>query len=127
MSVEADSRMQARSLARAALERGARELVALDVRAFFPLAEVFIICSGTSDRNVRAVADAVLECAAQEGLEKRGTEGYDEAHWILIDLGDIIFHIFLNEWRAHYDLERLWEDGARLFDEEILRDMESDA
>lgn len=126
MKAETDSREQAQRLARAALGRGAQELVALDVREFFPLAEVFIICNGTSDRNVRAVADAVLECAAREGIEKRGTEGYDEARWVLIDLGDLIFHIFRSEWRAHYDLERLWESGTRLFDEETLRGMESD-
>lgn len=100
-----------RRLARAALDRKARDVVALDVRGLTSVTDVFLIASGDSDRQVRAIADAVLERSRANGEAALGLEGYDEGRWVLIDLNDLIVHVFLDDVRRHYDLERLWCDA----------------
>jgi len=105
---------RARDLAEAALGKKALRVVALDVRELTPLADTFILATGTSDRHVRSIADAVLAAnRAQEG-SRMGVEGYDEARWVLLDLGDVIVHVFQAEAREHYDLDRLWSDATAL-------------
>jgi ribosome-associated protein len=98
----------------AALSRKAERLVALDVRGVTSIADVFVIATGTSDRHVRAIADAVLEAARARGERTLGVEGYDDGRWLLIDLDDAIVHVFLAEVREAYDLERLWSDAPPL-------------
>jgi ribosome-associated protein len=100
-----------RRIAEAALDRKAREVLALDVRGLTSVTDVFLIASGDSDRQVRAIADSVLEAARAAGDAALGMEGYDEGRWVLIDLNDIIVHVFQGEVRRHYDLERLWCDA----------------
>jgi ribosome-associated protein len=111
---ELTSREKARIAAEAALERAATELVALDVHQVVSFADVFLICSGRSDRQVRAIADAIDETISQRGERPLGIEGYDEGRWVLIDLADVIVHVFQVEVREHYDLERLWSDAPTL-------------
>jgi ribosome-associated protein len=101
-------------IAQAALERNAEDVVALDVSAFTSFADVFLIATGTSDRNVRAIADSITEAMAKEGSKPLGVEGYDEGRWVLIDLEDVIVHVFQREVRDKYDLERLWSDAPLL-------------
>ncbi len=101
-------------LANAALERMAEDVIALDVRGLTSLADTFLIASGTSDRHVRAIADAVLDAARAAGIRTLGVEGYAEGRWVLLDLGDAIFHVFHADVRGHYDLERLWTDAPQL-------------
>ncbi len=98
----------------AALDRKALDVVALDVRELASYADVFVLATGTSDRHTRAVADAVLEAAARMGEKPLGREGQEEGRWVLIDLGDIIVHVFQQEVREYYDLERLWSDAPVL-------------
>ena len=98
----------------AALSKKAERLVALDVRGVTSIADVFVIATGTSDRHVRAIADAVLEAASARGERALGVEGYDDGRWLLIDLDDAIVHVFLAEVRDAYDLERLWSDAPPL-------------
>ena len=74
----------------------------------------FLLATGTSDRHVRAVVDAMLEVSGEMGRTPLGVEGYDEGRWVLVDLGDVIVHVFLAEVREEYDLERLWSDAASL-------------
>jgi ribosome-associated protein len=88
--------------------------VALDVSALTSIADVFVIATGTSDRHARAIADAVVEEASRRGRQVLGVEGYEDARWLLIDLGDVIVHVFLPEVREAYDLERLWSDAPSL-------------
>jgi ribosome-associated protein len=111
---DADQLARARLLADAALGRKAEDLVALDVRGLTSLADTFLIASGGSDRQVRAIADAILEAARAAGIRALGAEGLEEGRWALLDFGDAIFHVFLGDVRAHYDLERLWADAPRL-------------
>jgi ribosome-associated protein len=108
------SREKARVAAAAALEKVAEDLVALDVSGVVSFADVFVIATGRSERHVRSIADAIAEAAALAGEPPLGVEGYDEGRWVLIDLADVIVHVFLAEARAHYDLERLWSDAPLL-------------
>ena len=78
------------------------------------MADVFLIASGRSDRQVRSIADAVAEAGARAGEKPLGLEGYDEGRWVLIDWADVIVHVFQEEVRGHYDLERLWSDAPHI-------------
>lgn len=105
---------QVQSLAAAILDKKGTDVVALDVRELVPFADCFLLATGTSDRHVKTLADAVTERGREIGLESRGREGYDDGRWVLIDLGDVIVHLFQQEVREHYDLERLWGDAPAL-------------
>lgn len=101
--------------ARAASARKAQNMVAVDIRKIASFAEYFLICSGTSTRQVQAIADEVLEKMRDEyGARPLHTEGYETASWILLDYGDVIVHIFTEESRGFYQLERLWRDAERI-------------
>ena len=101
-------------VAKAAVDLKAENLVALDVRELTSFTDVFILATGGSDRHVRAIADAVKGVVEELGEPPLGIEGYDEGRWLLLDLGDVIVHVFQSEVRAHYDLERLWSEAPRL-------------
>jgi len=105
------SQARVRALAEAALDRKAVNPVALDVRELTSFADAFLLLTGTSDRHVRSVADAVVQATKAAGAAPLGIEGQDEARWILIDLGDVIVHVFQEEAREYYDLDRMWEDA----------------
>jgi ribosome-associated protein len=94
--------------------RRALDPVMLDLRDLTIITDFFIIVTGSSTINVRALADAVLESARKEGIKGITPEGMNEAAWVLIDLGDVIVHIFDAEHRDFYQLERLWADGLRV-------------
>ncbi|MCH8084487.1 MAG: ribosome silencing factor [Myxococcales bacterium] len=98
----------------AAQDRKVDDVVGLDVREISSFADTFIIATGTSDRHVRAVADSIEAALKAHGEPPLGIEGYDEGRWVLIDCGDTIVHIFQQEIRDHYDLERLWSDAPAL-------------
>jgi ribosome-associated protein len=84
------------------------------VREVTSFTDVFILATGGSDRHVRAIADAVEEAVEELGERPLGIEGYDEGRWLLLDLGDVIVHVFQRDVREHYDLERLWSEAPRL-------------
>ena len=95
-------------------ERKALEPVTLDLRKLTLITDYFVICQGTSDVHIRAIADALLERFEKAGLRPLGVEGHREARWVLLDLGDLVIHIFSAEVREYYALERLWADAPRL-------------
>ena len=101
-----------RRIAEAALDRKAKDVLALDVRSLTSFADSFVLLSGSSDRHVRSIADAVVEALRTDGEKPLGIEGYDDGRWVLIDANDVVVHVFLEEMREHYDLERLWGDAA---------------
>ena len=86
----------------------------LDVRDVASFADTFVIASGTSDRHVRAIVDAVDAAVRARGERPLGLEGTEDARWVLIDLDDVIVHVFLRDVREHYDLERLWSDAPTI-------------
>ena len=111
---ELTNREKAQIVAEASLARAAEEVVALDVRKAVSFADIFVICTGRSDRQVRAITDAIEEAVRERGERPLGIEGYDEARWVLMDLADVIVHVFQPEVRKRYDLERLWSDAPKL-------------
>lgn len=96
----------------AAEQRGAENPLALDVRDVVSFADTFLILTGRSDRQVRAIAEAIEEALAAEGCAPIGIEGEAEGRWALLDFGDLIVHVFQPEVREAYALERLWSDAA---------------
>ena len=87
------------------------DVVVIDLREIADFVDYFIICTGTSDVHVRALADAVIEGLKAEGQRPRQVEGYDTRKWVLIDFIDVVVHIFQPEARMFYGLERLWGDA----------------
>ncbi len=93
---------------RYALEKKAYDLVLLHVGELSSLAEYFLICTGRSDTQVQAIGQSIETNLAQLGRRPIAREGYGIGQWVLLDYGDVVVHIFLEEVRAFYDLERLW-------------------
>jgi ribosome-associated protein len=93
---------------RYALEKKAYDLLVMDVSEQSSLADYFVICTGRSDTQVQAIAQSIEENLGRLGMRPRSMEGYPRAHWVLIDYGDVIVHVFLESVRRFYDLERLW-------------------
>jgi ribosome-associated protein len=98
----------------AADSRKAEEIVVLDVGPLSSVADHFLICSGTSDRQVRAIADAIEAQLIQHGEKPLAMEGYQKGTWVLIDCADLIVHVFDDETRRFYNLERLWHLAGRV-------------
>lgn len=97
-----------------ALRFKAQDLVVLDVGRFSSFADYFIICSGKSSRQVQGIADNLEAELKACGFRPIGIEGKREGHWILMDYGDVIIHIFYEPVRYFYDLESLWSDAPRV-------------
>lgn len=97
----------------AALEdRKGKKIEVIDIHKVSVLADCFVICSGTSTTHLRGMADEVLFRLEKEGVKCQHTEGYDTASWILLDFTDVVVHLFLEEERAYYNIERLWRTGG---------------
>lgn len=94
----------------AADSKQAENLVALDVSGPLPLADVFLIASGRSERNVVAIAEEIIDKLAEHGTKIVRREGLQEGRWALLDFGDLVVHVFHEEDRVYYSLERLWKD-----------------
>lgn len=85
-----------------------REIVALDVHKLTNVADCMIFCSGTSNRQVKSLAENAASEAKKRGSTVLGIEGASEGEWVLVDFGDVVLHVMLPETRAFYDLERMW-------------------
>jgi ribosome-associated protein len=96
----------------AAEDRKASDIVLLDLRKAAGFADFFLICSGANARQIRAIADAVIEAVASEGVKPAHVEGYERSEWVLLDYFDFIVHIFAPATREFYGLERLWGNAA---------------
>lgn len=95
---------------RAADSKGGEDLVALDVSAPLPFTDVFLLVTGNSERNVIAIADEIEEVLREAGAKALRREGHSAGRWILLDFGDLVAHVFHQEDRMYYSLERLWKD-----------------
>lgn len=96
---------------RAADDKKAEDIVALHMKGISLIADYFIICHGNSDRQVQAIANEIKQKVQEKGFTVKKMEGYEEARWILVDLGDVVVHVFHRDERTYYNLERLWGDA----------------
>jgi len=103
----------ARLLRGAAVDKKAWDCVVIDVRDKTSLADYFVICEGETDRQVRAIADAMVETAKAKEMRPLGVDGYDDASWILLDFDSVLAHVFLPGERDYYDLESLWGTATK--------------
>ncbi|MDN3445774.1 ribosome silencing factor [Microbacterium sp. APC 3901] len=94
----------------AAVSKGGEDLVALNVSEPLPLVDIFLLVTGNSERNVAAIADEIEDKLIEAGHKRVRREGRAEARWVLLDFGDLIVHVFHQEERVYYGLERLWKD-----------------
>ncbi|MGB9886013.1 MAG: ribosome silencing factor [Moorellales bacterium] len=101
----------ARVAMNAALDRKARDVLALDLRSISVVADYFVLASGSSTTQTQAIAQHIMEKMAEAGFPLQRSEGYASALWILLDYGPVVVHVFREEERRFYDLERLWGDA----------------
>jgi ribosome-associated protein len=104
----------ARLAARAALDKRAVDLVVLDLQGMSSLADFFLVCTGRSTAQMDTIAEAIAIALRADGIRVRHREGTAESGWLLLDYGDVVVHIFGEEPRAFYGLERLWGDAPVL-------------
>jgi ribosome-associated protein len=100
--------------ARAAIDKKAENLVIMNVEGLASFTDCFVIMSGRSTRHVQGLAQAVDDALASKRLKSANTEGLTEGHWVLLDYGEIVVHIFYSDTREFYDLEGLWHDAPRV-------------
>ncbi|MBI2712811.1 MAG: ribosome silencing factor [Bdellovibrio sp.] len=100
--------------AQAALEKKAENVKVLDVSEMSSFTDFFLICSGSSNRQVQAIADSIRTQAKGAGLPVVSVEGYSDGRWVLIDLGNVVVHIFQDVLREYYALETLWAGAPRI-------------
>ncbi|TOY84674.1 ribosome silencing factor [Levilactobacillus brevis] len=96
---------------KAAENKRAEDLTALDMTKVSLMADYFLIMEANSSRQIQAITDEITDQMAANGVKIRDVEGKNEANWILIDLGDVVVHVFQKEQRSHYNLEKLWSDA----------------
>jgi ribosome-associated protein len=112
--VSEPARTFALAAAKVAAERHCSDIVVLDLSGKSPATDYFVIATGTSDRQMRTVADEISQAARELHFQRFGRAGYEQARWILLDYVDVVIHIFDREYRDYYDLELLWGDAERL-------------
>jgi ribosome-associated protein len=100
--------------ARTARDHKARDIVVLDMRGIHPLYDFFILCTGSSRRQIHTLAEEVDDAMRAIGDRRDGIEGYQASKWVVQDYGDLLVHVFDAETRAYYSLEELWADAPRI-------------
>lgn len=100
-------------------DKKANDIRIIDIEKISTIADYFIIAGGTNRNQVQAMSDAIEERLGRAGAEPKHIEGYASANWILLDYGDIVIHLFDEENRLFYDLERIWRDGQTIEKEEL--------
>jgi ribosome-associated protein len=98
---------------RAASEKKAKDIAVVDVGEFLAITDHFLICSAPSERQVKTISDEIERVLSSEKRKPIRREGSPEGGWILLDYGDFVVHVFSDEMRTYYDLERLWKDAPR--------------
>lgn len=115
-STAIDVREALRDVVAAAEDRKATDVKAIDLTGVSDFTDFFVLCSGRSERQVQAIAEAIKESLAKAGLRPIAVEGLRQARWVLMDYGDFVVHVFERETRAYYGLERLWTDAPDVTD-----------
>ncbi|MDI3547750.1 MAG: ribosome-associated protein [Halanaerobiales bacterium] len=115
--MEEETKTLALKAAEAADDKKANDIQILDVRELTIIADYFLICSGKSETQVKAIARAIEDKLAEEGIHPQKVAGRQEARWILMDYADVIIHVFHEDERNYYELERLWADAEKILRE----------
>jgi ribosome-associated protein len=97
-----------------AANKKAETIKILDLKSESSFTDYFMICSGTSDRQVQAIADSIVIDLKESGFSPVSVEGYREGRWVIVDYGDVVIHVFLDALRDFYDLEQLWSHAKRV-------------
>jgi len=100
--------------ARIAQERHCTDIMVLDLRGLSSATDYFVIATGTSNRQMQAIADEMSQAGREQGFQRFGRAGYDQGRWILLDYVDVVVHLFDPEYRQFYDLELLWGDAEKV-------------
>lgn len=103
-----------RAIIEAALEKKAKDAEILQLTGLSIMTDYFVICSGESTTQVRTIVDYIEEQLRKAGVRPSGIEGYSNSKWVLMDYGDIIVHVFEEETRHYYEIEKLWIDAPRI-------------
>lgn len=111
---EPDTKVLAKKVASIASDHKAVDIKVLDLRGLTSFTDYFVIASGTSDRQVQAIAGAIREELKKTGRMPISEEGMNSGRWALVDYGDVVAHVFYGEEREYYQLERLWHDAPRV-------------
>lgn len=111
---QTDARQFAIEMARIAHDHKAEDIVALDLQGISSITDFTVICTGTSDRQMRALAERVIEYGRKIGERPYGISGRESATWVLLDYVDAVLHVFSKQHRSYYDLELLWGDAPRI-------------
>jgi ribosome-associated protein len=109
--VHPSARRTAQRAARVALDKKAADLIVLDVQGVSSVTDYFLVCSGKSTTHVRTIIDAIRTELKTDGVRPLHAEGRPESGWVLLDYADVLVHVFLEDTRAYYALERLWGDA----------------
>ena len=109
-----DAKTMARLAIEAMEDKKASDIKVIDIQEISTIADYFLIASGSNRNQVQAMSDNVEEILGKAGYTPKSTEGYRTANWVLLDYGDIVIHIFDEENRLFYDLERIWRDGKSI-------------
>lgn len=96
---------------KAADDKRAEDITVLNMQGISLVADYFVICHGNSDKQVQAIAREMKDQAEEKGYDVKRIEGFDEAKWVLVDMGDVVAHVFHRDERSYYKLERLWGDA----------------
>ncbi len=99
-------------IAEACDDKRAEDIIAMDMNQVSLVADYFLICHGNTERQVQAIARGIQDAMNEKDIPVKRMEGFEQARWVLVDIGDIVCHIFHKDERHYYNLERLWGDAA---------------
>lgn len=114
MKASLDEKTLALTIARHALDKQAQDLEIIKVSKFVDYTDFVLVCGGRSERQVRAIAEAILDGLKRQGQTPSGVEGLSQGAWVLMDYGSVVVHVLLEQARAYYDIEGLWMDAERV-------------
>ncbi|MCM3716900.1 ribosome silencing factor [Fictibacillus phosphorivorans] len=106
-------------------DKRAENITVLDMEGISLVADYFVICHGNSEKQVQAISKELKDVALENNIQLRRMEGYDHARWVLIDLGNVVVHVFHRDDRGYYNLEKLWGDANTVDVEAILAPQEN--
>ncbi|UXR68626.1 MULTISPECIES: ribosome silencing factor [unclassified Staphylococcus] len=105
----------------AADEKKAEDIISINMQGISDIADYFLVCHGNNERQVQAIAKAVKDKAEEQGIHVKRMEGYEEARWVLLDLADVVVHVFHKDERDYYNLEKLYQDAEILGYHEVIK------